>query len=306
MVVASQRSGLQLVERHGGHPVHLTVEVHVVGGVVVVDRIEDDLVKLHRVGIPVLLVAYDPDVGLGHPFLQGERSVADKVLGKGPLVAILLDGVHRHDRERVVGQRADRVRKRSDQLDLEGLVVDRAHAEGFWSGFTGVELGRSLQEHRGEPCVRGSGRGIELADPRVHEGLGGDGHAVAPHRVAQGEGVGGAVVADGPALRQSGDTFGGLGIVDDQTFEDGLVEAVLGNSLDHLGIEALGLGTVDQSEDHGRFFRWSFNNRWCRSLLYRGSRGLSCRSRSWSRRGGSWCCRCLNLGGLFFLSTGNK
>jgi hypothetical protein len=145
------------------------------------------------------------------PGLELERAVGDDVRRLGPLVAELVDGLLVHGQERVVRGLLHEPRLRRRQLDLEGLVVDRGHADFVAQGgavvllrVTGGVLVRTDDAGELVRVVR-SQLGRDGALPRVLEVTGHDRIAVRPlESIAKDEGDGLAVLARLEALGRGG------------------------------------------------------------------------------------------------------
>jgi hypothetical protein len=143
-----------------------------------------------------------------------------------------------HDGEAIVGKGVDGVRKRSDEVHLEGVVIEGADPDCFGSCLTTVVLLSTDEEHGGEPRIGSTGLGGEDSQPTVDDVVGSDGSAIAPHGIlAQREGVLGSFIIADPALCNTGNCKGGLRVIGHKALEDCLVDPVLRNTLDQGGVQ---------------------------------------------------------------------
>jgi len=111
-----------------------------------------------------------------------------------------------NDCEAVVGQGIDCIRKRSDEVHLEGVVVKGADTDSLRTSLSSVELGCTGKEHAGEPSIGTGGCGIQNPQPAVYDIMGGDGLSIGPYGVlAKLESILGSVFIGFPAFSNAGD-----------------------------------------------------------------------------------------------------
>ena len=163
---------------------------------------EDHRVDAHVGGVPVVGVALQADVALGHPFGQAVGAVGDQVPGPGPFVAVPLDGFAVHGVGVHVREQTDEVGRRRLEGDLEGVRVHGLHPEPVQ--LLDLTLGDVLTVGDGpeDEGVAGTHRRIHPPPQREDEIVSRNRIAVGPFGVLpETERVDLAVIAQGPALR---------------------------------------------------------------------------------------------------------
>ncbi|MNF60793.1 hypothetical protein D3C84_424150 [compost metagenome] len=172
---------LEALDRHVVGEIEFTGQITVQLGVGGLDRQVSDLVD-HRLGVvPVVGVALDIDALVDYPILQLVGTVGDHVGRLGPLVTKLLDHLLRYRISGGVGQHADEIGDRFFQLDLEGVIVHRLHAQGIGRLLAADDVGR-IDDGRDfhVPGIGRGGLGIHCPLEGELEIVGGDGIPVGP------------------------------------------------------------------------------------------------------------------------------
>jgi hypothetical protein len=207
----------------------------------VLGRIVVDRVDRHLGGVIELGVFDRLDVGLGDPLVEHVGAVADHVAGLDPGVAMFLDLVFGHRKGGVVGQLVQEEGGRGLERDLQGVVVDRLHAQSVHAGHLAAVDRLGVFDRIEQGGVLGAKRRVQDALEGELEVVGRDRHAVRPGgAVAHVEGVDRAVVADLPVARRARDrsVVGGFG---QETQEQVADHVVFPDSGSLVGVQGAGL-----------------------------------------------------------------
>jgi hypothetical protein len=226
-------------------PVELARSVALQHGREILGRVEPDLVEPRVLRVPVVLVADRLDVRLHDPVVEPKRSVADELAGPRELDAMLLEARAVHRVRRAVREQAEKVRRRVLELDLERVIVERAHTE-----LGRRELARrdlvGVHDRAQDERVTRQRRGVDAAPEAEDVVIRGDLVAVRPARVAaQSEHVGLAVRAHGPRLGAARHGIALRRFVD-QPFEQVAQNVRAGHFLVAMRVERLNLRAVTE------------------------------------------------------------
>ncbi len=128
--------------------ISLQLRGHVLG------RIEIDLLQSRVRVVPVIRIADELDVRLHDPLVEPERAIADEVSGPRELATVLFHARPMHGISRRVREQSQEVGRRVRELDLERVVVDRAHADPFGRQPPRADLVRVLDRAQDERVDR--------------------------------------------------------------------------------------------------------------------------------------------------------
>ncbi len=183
---------------------------------------------------------------------QNIGTVRHDIFRLGPVGAELFDNRLRHREGGRVGGHLREIRQGRCQLDLEGKVVDCAHAQLVGGHVAGQDLAGILDRHQfHEPRIGRCQFGIDRATPRIDKVVGGHRLAVRPFGVvAQVEGVNVLGVVGGIAKGNAGLEAAVGGLVH-QTFEQVTHDVAARHVFDNLRVDravlvqhAIGKGLV--------------------------------------------------------------
>ena len=182
---------------------------------------------------------------LHDPLVEPECAIADEMSGPRELAAVLFHARPMHWVSRRVCEQPQEVGRRVRELDLERVVVDRAHADPFRRQTPRGDLIRVLDRAQDERVDRERLR-IGRAPKAVDEVVRGDGIAVRPASAPpQREHIRLAVLAHGPRL-----CCGGLRVAVRRLAHEPFVEIAEHVRARHVlvagRIERLNLGTVTE------------------------------------------------------------
>ena len=210
--------------------------------------VEPDLVDNRLVVIPVIRVAHELHVRLHDPILELIGPIGDEVTRTGKPVAMRLDTRAVNRIARRMRQQPEKIRRGGLELNLERVVVERAHSQVGDGPPPGRDRAR-VQDRIQYKRVPGQRGRIQATPQPVDEIVGHDGIAVGPARVApQRERIGPAVVAYFPGLRGAGNILA-IGRLVDQAFEQISLDVRARNPLALMRVQTLRLRAVTPMKD---------------------------------------------------------
>ena len=226
-------------------PEHTLLAHHIFGGV------EHHAVQADPVPVPVQIAFGHFDVAVQGPVGEYKGAVADDIADPGPggetvgHFAELEQGLGVHRKGAVVIHQLNKVGGRGIQRNFQGGVIQGLHTYLGKILDLALRVGLGIDHREQHVGIQVAGLRMQRPIPAPDIVTGGDLFAVGPARFRiQIEGNDPALIAELPALGHPRLRLQGNRVLNSQTLKQGPDQVIFRNTGNHMGIEALGLGTI--------------------------------------------------------------